>query len=369
MTRPHSDALKAALRGSFQRRLIVDVYHGSERVAQDLAGSAWSFDGDLYAEVKHSGTMTITHQAIAGESLVPEGLEGTLAPLRAKLLLLMEISAGEFSETVTLGVVRVDRIVDAYDRTATIGDREVVVASVVRLDFVSLEDDVAGAGFHSPEQAPSTASAFDELRRILDLPVVENVPDKAIPAATAYEARHGGRLKAAQQLSAILGGIGVVSPTGVWTIVPDVPTGPALELALGEDGTVVDVPFAIDTKDVYTTVVGNFETADRKPIYSKKTFPSGPLADRSLIPDRVKYVTSDQVRTQAAADEFVQAQLQASLIHRYQAPVQCVVNPLVELGDPAEVIGHTRALTGRVVKYALSESALMTITLEASREL
>jgi len=368
MTRPHSDALEDVLAGSFSRRLIVDVFHGSERVMQDLGATAWSFDGDLFADVKHSGTLTIVYQSEKGESLVPEGTDGVLSPYRAKLLLLMEIMAGGFSETITLGYVRVDRIVEAFDRTATVNGAEVVVSSTVRLSFVSLESDVQRGGFYSPEQPPSLTSAFSELRRILPMPVVESVTDAPIPVAVVYEASTGGRLKAAQQHSATLGGIGVVDPTGAWAIVRDTPVGQAVELRLGENGTVVDIPYAIDTETAYTTVVGTFETVDRKPLFSKAQFAFGELLSRDLYPDHVAYVTSDRVTTQAQADAFTQAELKKSLTQRFEVPVQCVLNPLVELGDLATVVGHSRPVDGRVVKYSLSDSALMTITLEATRE-
>ena len=48
--RPHSAQLAEVLKGSHSRRLIVDVFHGSDRVAQDLPMQRWQLDGDLGAD-------------------------------------------------------------------------------------------------------------------------------------------------------------------------------------------------------------------------------------------------------------------------------------------------------------------------------
>lgn len=369
MTRPHSDMIQSTITGSFARRLIVDVFHGSERVMQNLTATSWAFDGDLYADVKHTGSLTVVHQSAAGESLVPSETEGILSPYRAKLLLLMEISAGEFSETVSLGFVRVKQIGYAYDQTATVGTSLVVISSVVQVEFESLEADIAGDGFTSPEQPPLLTSTFDELRRLLPMPLTESVSDAPIPTAVVYEANEGGRLKAVQQHCRTLGGVGMVDPAGVWTIVPDVPVGAPVELRLGKDGTVTDVPFAIDTAEAFTTVVGNFETATRTSLFAKAEFTTGPLAPSDLYPRKTKYITDESVQTQSAADARVLAELQKSLTRRFEVTVQCIINPLIELGDPAAVVGHTFPVDGRVVKYSLSDSPLMNVTLEASRVL
>jgi hypothetical protein len=375
--------------------------------------------------VKHSGEVTIVYESVAGESLVPDGAEGILSPFRAKLLLLLEVTAGEFRETITLGIFRVDGVLDAWDTTATISDRirvpqgaavdgnglfdaaggvdgnglfdvveaadvnglfevagtgalsaatpgrEVVVGSTVRLSISALEADVARAGFHDPEQPASLGSTFDELRRILPMPVLETVTDKAIPAALVYEARSSGRLRAAQDLCRNLGGVGMVDPTGNWVIVPDDATGAAVQLWKGQHGTVTDVPNRISTDEAYTTVVGDFETADRKPIRVTLSHTTGPLAPSEQYPEHVKYITDDQVKTRAAAVARVQDELAKTLRQRFDVAVQCVTNPLVELGDPVEVLeeDETVLLSGRAVRYRLSDSALMSVTVEATRDL
>ncbi|WP_022886355.1 hypothetical protein [Glaciibacter superstes] len=368
--RTHSEALTNVLQGSFSRRLIADVFHGSERVKQNLDMLSWSLDGDLGAAVKHGGSGTIVYQSESGESLVPEGTEGVLSPFRAKLLLLMEITAGDFSETVTLGWFKVTGVPYAQDHTALVNGAERVVASVVEIEFESLDVELKRRGFRSEEQPPSLVSCWEEIRRITNMPVVESVADKPIPTAVVYEAVQGGRLKAVQSLAGVLGGRAVVDPAGAVTVVPDGAGTVVGSLLVGENGTVIDVPYSVETENVYNCVVGNFETEDRKPLYSVAAVLEGPLATTGNYGEYTRYFASEFVKTQQQADSAVQAVLeQVTGSQQFDVPIQCVLNPLFELGDPVEVQGHTRPISGRLVKFAYSDSELMTVTLRAERSL
>ena len=368
--RAHSDALADVLTGSFSRRLIVDVFHGSERVQQNLDLLSWSLDGDLGAEVKHGGRGTVVYQSEAGESLVPEGAEGVLSPFRARLFLLLEVSAGSFSETVELGWFRVKSVPYARDHFADVLGVRTVVASVVDVTFESLDLDIKRRGFRSEEQPPSLTSCWDEIRRITNMPVVESVPDAAIPAAFVYEATQGGRLKGLQALAGVLGGRAVIDTSGAVTVVPDALGAVVGSLVVGPDGTVMDVPYAVETEGVYNCVVGNFEDANRNPIYAVAEVTVGPLATDGDFGEYTRYYASDLVKTQAQANAAVaKIRDQAIAGQQFEVPIQCILNPLFELGDVLDVQGHTRPITGRVTKYALSDSELMTVTLTADRGL
>jgi len=50
-------------------------------------------------------------------------------------------------------------------------------------------------------------------------------------------------------------------------------------------------------------------------------------------------------------------------------PIQCITNPLVELGDQLELVGHVRDLEGKLTKYSMDDSALMGVNLAAWRAL
>jgi len=368
--RPHSDQLAEVLKGSFSRRLIADVFHGTDRVMQDLPLTGWSLDGDLNAEVKHGGRGTIVHNSVAGESLVPDGADGILSPFRARLFLLMEITAGDFSETIALGWFRITGVPYANANYADVNGISTVVSSVVDIVFESVDVDLKRRGFRSEEQPPSLTSVYDELRRISAMPVLETVADKAIPSAIVYEATQGGRLKGVQALAGLLGGSAVVDPSGALTVVPDTYGAVTGSLIVGANGTVMDVPYAVETDGVYNCVVGNFEDANRNPIYAVAEVTIGPLATSGEYGEYTRYYASTFVKTQAGADSAVAAILsQSTGQQNFDVPIQCIINPLFELGETLKVEGHVRPLEGRLMKYSISDSPMMTVTLASSRVL
>lgn len=369
--RDHSAALLDVLTGSFSRRLWVDVFHGTDRVLEDLPVTGWTFEGDLSGEIKHSGRGTVVYSSEAGESLVPEGTAGILSPFRARLLMVLEVFTDDgFSERINLGWMQVTKVPSAFDTFASVNGVDRVVSSAVEIIFESLDVAVARRGFRFPEQPASLASCYDEIRRITGFPVTESVVDKPIPSLPTYEASQGGRLKAVQELAGALGGRAVVDPSGAFTVVPDV-AGPVVgELTVGPLGTVIDVGYEVDTDGVYNAVVGVFEDANRKPIYAVATVDAGDLAVDGLYGEYTRYYSSDFVKTQVQANAAVKSILaQVTSSQQYEVPLQCVINPLPELGDTVEVTGHVRPLKGRVVKYSLSDSPLMNLTLEVVRDL
>src|SRR3546814_20101955 len=91
---------------------------------EGLRFESWSLDGDLDNDIPITGTGVIVHDSVAaGESLVPVGTKGVLSPFRATLELVMHVTAGGFSESVSLGIFDLVRIPSAYDTTATL-DRQ-----------------------------------------------------------------------------------------------------------------------------------------------------------------------------------------------------------------------------------------------------
>lgn len=369
--RIHTPELLDVLTGSFNRRLVVDVFHGTDRVLEDLPVTGWTFEGDLGGEIKHSGRGTIVYASESGESLVPEGTTGVLSPFRARLLMMLEVYTDQgFTERINLGWMQVTKVPSAFDTFAEVNGVRRVVSSVVEIVFESLDVLVARRGFRFPEQPKSLASCYNEIRLITGFPVSESVADKPIPALPTYEATQGGRLKAVQALAGALGGRAVVDPAGAFTVVPD-KVGPVVgKLAIGPQGTVVDVGYEVDTDNVYNCVVGQFEDANRNPIYAVAEVTDGDLAVDGLFDEYTRYYSSDFVKTQTQANAAVKSVLAQSIgSQQYEVPVQCVINPLPELGDTVEVTGHVRPLKGRVVKYTLSDSALMNLVLEVHRDL
>jgi hypothetical protein len=368
--RGHTEKLPDVLRGSFSRRLIADVFHGSERVWENLPLLSWSLDGGLSREVKHQGRGTVAYNSVSGESLVPEGTEGILSPFRAKLLLLMEITAGGFTETVRLGWYRITEIPYAQDHFADVNGLRTVVGSVVDLVLQSLDVDPKRRGFRSEQQPPNLTSCYGELRRISGLPVIQTVPDRTIPATFVYEATAGGRLKAVQALAGILGGIATVDSAGALAIIPNA-VGPVVgSLFIGAEGTVVDVPYSVTTDEVHNVVVGTYEDDERNPIFAVAEVTDGPLAISGDYGESTLYHSSPLVKTQDQANAAVAYELaQSSGTQNFDVPIQCIINPVWELGDSLDVQGHVRPLQGRLTSYSMSDSELMTVTLAVSRSL
>lgn len=368
--RKHSEQLVSVLSASFNRKLLVDVFHGSNRVLEDVPVESWSFEADSSAEVKTGGKGVIVYSSVNGESMLPSGTKGTLSAFRARLLFTLEVSAGGFKERIVLGWGRVTANPPGRDEFADVNGVRRAVVSRVPVEWDGLDIDLRRRGFRFPEAPPSLASCWAEVRRITGFPVVENAPDQAIPAGTVWEAVQGGRLDAVQQLAKILGGRMVVNPEGALTLIHDVRSGSDGVLVIGAQGTVTDLADEIDTENVYTAVVGNFETEDRTPITAEAFVSVGDLAIDGLYPEYTRYWSSPLIKTQAAADAAVKSLLNNSIgSQTYEVPIQCVINPLIELGDVLTVEGHTRPLRGRVVSYSLSDSELMNVVLEAERSL
>lgn len=369
--RRHSDALLDVLSGSFARDLTVNVFHGAVRVQEGLRLESWSLSGDLDNEVTCTGAGVIVYESVKGESLLPEGTKGVLSPFRATLELVMRVTAGDFEESVSLGLFMVTRVPNAHDFTVDSFGRTVVVATRVAVEFRSLEERVRRWGFRSP-QHPQSTSCFDELRRITGMPVRETVDDAVLPSTVLYEAKKGGRLAAVQLIGDTLGGVPVVDSSGAWVIIPDELGDPVGTLRLGSLGTVTDVGYEVDTDEVFNVIVGQFEADDeaRTELWVDAEVPFGDLSPSSPFGENTLYITDDRVTTQAGAEARVAAALELyTSSQQYDVPIQCHINPLAELGDVLTLTGWTRPLTGRAVRFSMSESELMTISLRISRVL
>lgn len=367
--RDHSENLSHVLTGSFSTRLIVDAFYGPTRRAADLPYGSWELQWDSEARIKSGGSLTIEYTDELAESISPTGFTDMLAPFGQEVNLLMEISAGSFSETVQLGHYRISAVPDARDEHANHLGQVITVGSKVTL---TLEDRLIGvdrAGFRAEQSPPSLASCWTEIQRLTGMQVVRSVADKAIPNSVVYLAEQGGRLNAVQALADVLGGVAYVTPDGAISVLPD-EWGPVVaSLELGDGGTILDVAHSMESEGVYNEVVGNFEDDDRNPIFASAAIESGPLAISGPYGAYTRYYASPFVKTQAAAESAVAAILtQVSSIQSYRVPVQCVVNPLIEDGDVVTVQRPTGGvITGRVVSHKFGASRLMTLVLEVKR--
>lgn len=366
--RDYSDNLWSALtEGSFDWRLIVDVFSGTDRVLQDLSVTDFKLSWS-YSDIGFSGSLDVTHQTDGGESLIPVGPRGVLSPHSgARVLLMLEVSAGAFSEVVQLGWARITEFTNARDTIVTLEDgRKVVTETSLTLELQGIEVSVSRRGMLFPTQPVSGASCYDELRRLTDFPVVETLPDKPAPLIT-YEASQGGRWAACLELGKHLGGAVWVDSYGNLTVHdPDV--GISGTLSVGDEGTITDYEHSADTEQAYNQVVGIFEDDKGEPLYSVASLSGGLMGVDSEYGAHTRYYASDFVKTQAAADSAVQAILdQTTLGRSYTVPVEAVVNPLVEVGDRWRIVESEREIEGLIVGMEITPSALMRLDVEVWR--
>lgn len=368
--RQHSEQLAEVLTGSFEREMTAHVFNGSDRVLEGVRFESWQLDSDLGRNICSQGQGAVVYASVDGESVVPVGTAGVLSPFRARVELVMTIRAGGVEESVSLGIFRVVGVPSAVDSTVEHEGRTLVQGSRVVVKFESLDSDIERWGFQFPAQSNLGVSAFGEIRRFTNMPVEETVSDALVPAVKPWEAKQGGRLEAVLELGRTLGGSAVVNSRGAWVIIPDVVGEPVATLRLGERGTVLDVADEIDTDTVYNEVIGVFEDAAGKPLYAVEQVLSGPLAVDGPYGVNTRYYASDLVKTQAQANAAVKAVLAQSIgSQQYDVQVQCIINPLIEVGDVVELEGWKRSLVGRVRRVALGDSPYMTVTLRVSREL
>lgn len=364
--RVHSDQLEKVLTGSRDRILHVDVFRGTDRVLMDLRPEKWTLTWD-YSEVGLGGTITVTVATDDGVSLIPRGPAGVLSPhAGARLLLLEETLAGQFSETTQYGWARITGYRDAYDSVVEVAGRQVVYSTTITLEVEGIEVGVVRDGLLAPAQPASGATCYGEIRRLSGLACTETLPDKPAPEIT-YEASQGGRWKACLELAKHLGGTLYVTQFGGLTVHdPDV--GLSGTLTVGEGGTILDVAQEADTDAVYNCVAGSFEDDQGMPIYAVAEVTDGPMRVDGPYGRYTRYYSSDFVKTQEQAQSAVDAILaQYTWGQLYEVPVRAVTNPLVEVGDRWRVVSDDREIEGLVTSVKLSDGPEMDLTLEVAR--
>lgn len=367
--RAGTDNLKDVLiGGSFNQAYSCDIFYGSTRTIQGLPIRTPQFKNNIDAATAATASVMVPYTPDFAESLTPVEFTDALAPFGAEATVQVEISAGSFHEVVQLGRYRITAIPKAYDEFMNFLGTSIVSGSLLELTLEDRSVLLRRWGFRVPESPPSLASCWDEIGRISGAQLSRNMPDKPIPTSIVYEASQGGRWKAIQELAGVLGGTAVFNEFGVLTLIPDEP-GPVVgELKVGAQGTIIDVDYSMDSEGVYNEVVGNFEDDNRNPIYAYASVVGGRLDPTSEYKPYTYYMASPYVKTQQAADAAVKTRLfNLSSRQTYRVPVQCIYNPLIQLGDVLKLERPDRALTGRVMDYSNGADGLMTVELEVAR--
>lgn len=365
MVRPSDTQLDGVLQNGFDRELVVTVLHGTNPVAREVSADTWSLSGDMGRDPKVTGTVRIVHPSLRGESWLPTATRGVLSPHRTTLLLTEVIRAGRLERRVQLGLFDIAEVPTAEDAVATVRGRQITVATVVDADVESLDARVLSAAFRSPRTAETSARA--EWRTIGLLPVITTGADATVPPTT-WPAENGSRLDAVQTVARLLGGEPVVDSFGQWVLVGE--NSSTVTLRLGAHGTVTDLTSTVSLQGFANVVIGSYETATGEPIRAVWTAP-GRLSPDAMGREYVSFHTSDLVRTQNAADAAVAAEGDRLTSQDVDVEVVCVYNPLLELGDRAEVVDDAgaRVVAGVVRTLNVSEAETMSLVIRERRPL
>jgi hypothetical protein len=361
--RPGSDELKSVLAdGSFTKRLIVDAFNGAERTLYDIGNDAWELKWDREGNLKSTGSIRLVHSTPDGTSISPSAITDPLAPYGQEVNVLLEVSAGDFTETVQVGHYRIASVPLAQDEYADFSDRQIVTSSMVDLTLEDRLSLLARRGFRS-EENPASTSAWAELARISGMQVLQSVADVTLPTDLVYTAVKGGRLAAVKTIAGLLGGTEYTTPDGALSVVSSTPGSSVGALVIGEEGTIVGDDGGMDSTEVYNVVVGQFEDDERIPIV-KVWIADGELSPE-VIPENTYYHQNSAIKTDV--DAIAEVASVGAIVSRpaKRVLVQCILNPLIEAGDVLEV-GRRDGTTflGQVVRYRYGSANLMTVEMD-----
>lgn len=360
--RPGTDALKQVLEGSFTRRLFADAFSGAERTLKDLAVTRWDLQWSREARLKSGGGIDIVYPSQAGESISPKKIGDPLAPYGQEVALALEVSAGEFTERVELGSFRIGAAPRGRDQFADFRGRQIVTASEVSLDLEDRLAFVDDRGFRS-EEHPASTSAWQELARITDMPILQSLPDVVLPTTLVYQARRGGRLNAVKTIADLIGGTEFVTSDGALSVLPYTAGTAVGTLRLGPLGTITGDDDGLDPRDVFNVVVGDYKTAAGVPFQVVQAA-TGDLSPE-VIPERTYFHSNEAITTLGPAEADVAKVLGEVSRPAKRIKVQCLLNPLAEVGDVWHVERRDgTTLTARIASIGFGDSDLMTVEMD-----
>jgi hypothetical protein len=366
-------ALRGALsRGSFDHHYEADVFYDGERRLTNIPvmGVRWSEDGD--AQVQVSGSLTVVWTDTWARSISPQEVTDTLAPFGAEIQLYSVITAGPFSERVSLGRFEITEVPSAVDEDMLFRGEWFTMGSVVELEF---KERLAGVGeerFDVPTAPSALGSTWDEVGRITQLQLRRTVSDAVITRATLYEE---SKLDALYNLMDLfLAAIPHMTEDGALAARPLVWPEPVWTLRRGDGGEIVSIGRSMSAARVYNRVAVRGKAGDQTTILATSEIASGPL--RVSNPDgapspfrkRTYFLSSDMVTTAAQAKAWADRTLpEVSSTRSLIVPVVCTFNPLLERGDVVVLERAREYLTGRIVSIDRSDRATQSMSVEVRR--
>jgi hypothetical protein len=272
---------------------------------------------------------------LADRSLIPRTPTDKLSIYGAQLRISRGVRVGEYTETVPLGVFRVDEVSgDPDDGPVTINGK-------------SLECVIADDKFTVPYRASGTAvSAVTAL-------IVRSIPDAAIDSTGATDAAIGPRTfdieadpwAAVTEIAAAIGAEAYCNADGVFVIaeLPDLATAtPVWTISAGEGGAYVSANRGMSADGVFNGVLARGENTETNatPVSAlvvdttagSPTLWGGPFGKRPM------FYSSSTLTTGAACTAAATLKLRAAVAPNSSADISSLPNPALDPGDVLRVV-------------------------------
>lgn len=367
--RPGSTTLREALKGSFNKRWVADLYYDGDRRVQDLPMSEPSFTDDGDSLVQFTGSCTVAYQDDFAKSIAPKDAAGILAPFGAELAVYVVIDdGGVFSERIEMGWYRIVAAPDITDVTTSFLGKDITVGSIVKLTLQDRMEGTQADQFDSPGSPPQIASTFQEVNRVSGLQLTKDIPDGAIARTIAYES---DRLQYVYDLIAGLGGVPYMKPDGTLGQRPTTWPAAVDTLRPGERGTIIEAPRSMSGETVYNRVVIRASSSSNTEILATAQLNTGPLraptttTPRTPFGRRTYFYESELVTNTAQAAALAPKLLaQVSSTRASTLEVTEKFNPLREVGDVVNVVRPEGTLLGRVSGVDRDSGPTQKLTLE-----
>ena len=341
-----SEEQQAALRTHQKGSVRGSAFYKGQLVASVnvVPSGAVGFNGD--GEIQSSTSVTIVGQA---PSLVPRVKTDPLAPFGQELALWRVLEFGGRTWEIPLGRFRITDVTSSqeYLRGDVVTGFEVELALKDRFEQIRADD------FLEVVSPIRGATCYEELRRLVPIPVQESLPDQPVPAATVYESR----IAAIETLCSLMGGAPHLTREGVLTVRPKDAWLTATEPQFDIKG-VISWQEGM-SNDYFNQVQVKSSNNNDLVAFRSISDPSNPLHP-SIAGGRTYKHSAPIYQTQAAVNAAAETIL-ARVSTRRSRVVDVVCGPeamLLELGD----FGWFR--DPRTKRAALGEIASMSIPLD-----
>ncbi|WP_382307272.1 hypothetical protein [Herbiconiux sp. UC225_62] len=354
------------LTDSTTRRITADLFVGLDRVAEGIECSSIDLVWDGSQQVLCSGKVELVYQDDWGRSIAPEKLTDWLAPFGAWLDLKYEITMGDFSRSVRLGRLVVQKPRDVRRQRMVLAGRVFYPGEKITVDVADAFSITMRERFVTPGQPPTAATAWGELARLTGWPILRNVPDVDVPQTVTYQEN---RLDAVFDLGDVLGGSPYLRADNTLTIRPFTPGAVVATLHDGPEGQIVSHTVSEwDADQVYNQVVVRITDGDMVTAIADARITEGRLryglASQGAWGRIPYYVSSEYLKSVDQARAYAQSRL--AIVSQQKttiASIEMLPDPRLEVGDvvrlEASVDGSVTV--GRIQKIALSTTGPMKV--------